>query len=104
MIRIDSDGLQIGLERRVVVVKLAVDRVRLPNGNETELEVIAHPGASAVVPLDAENRVLLVRQYRYAAGGWLLEVPAGKLDGEETPEHCAAREVEERAALDRRRT
>jgi ADP-ribose pyrophosphatase len=87
------------IERRPVfdgrIVKLSVDTVRLPNGNVTELEMIRHQGAAAVVPLDAERNVLLVRQYRHAAGGWLLEVPAGKLDPGESPEACALREVEE---------
>ena len=87
------------LERRTIhkgrVVDLSVDRVRLPNGNTCELELIRHPGASAVVPLDADGNVLLVRQYRYATGGYLLEVPAGKLDPGEAPEPCAMREVEE---------
>ena len=87
------------LERRSIhegrVVKLAIERVRLPNGNVAELEVIHHPGAAAAVPVDREGHVLLVRQYRHAAGGWLLEVPAGKLDPGESPETCAAREVEE---------
>ena len=87
------------LERRSIfdgrIVKLSVDRVRLPNGNVAELEVIRHQGAAAVVPVDADRNVLLVRQYRHAAGGWLLEVPAGKLDPGEPPETCALREVEE---------
>lgn len=77
------------------IVNLSVDRVRLPNGRECELELIRHPGAAAVVPVDEKGRVLLVRQYRYASGGWLLEVPAGKLDGDEPAEACAARELEE---------
>ena len=77
------------------VVDLAVDRVELPNGGVTELEVIRHPGAAAVVPLTAKGEVLLVRQYRYATGGWLLEVPAGKLDPGEAPDDCAVRETEE---------
>ena len=77
------------------VVKLSVDTVRLPNGRECDLELIRHPGAAAVVPLDGEGGVLLVRQYRYASGGWLLEVPAGKLEDGEAPESCALREVEE---------
>jgi len=77
------------------VVDLAVDRVILPNGNETEIEIIHHRGAAAVVPVDAERQVFLVRQYRHAAGEWLLEVPAGKLDGGEPPEVCAAREIRE---------
>lgn len=81
------------------VVRLSVERVRLPNGNVCELEVIRHRGAAAVVPLDEQRRVLLVRQYRYAAGDWLLEVPAGKLDGDEPPEACALREIEEETGM-----
>ena len=77
------------------VVHLFVDRVTLPNGHATTLEVIRHPGASAVVPFITADEVLLVRQYRHATGGYLLEVPAGKLDRGEEPEHCALRETEE---------
>lgn len=79
-------------------VRLDVDRVRLPNGREMELEMVRHPGAAAVVPLlGDEDRpdVIMVRQYRYATEGWILEVPAGKLDPGEEPEVCARREVEE---------
>ena len=81
------------------VVDLSVDRVRMPNGHATELEVIRHPGAAAMVPLTESGDVLLVRQYRYATGGWLLEVPAGKLDEGEAPETCAARELEEEVGM-----
>jgi len=77
------------------VVRLSLDEVRLPGGNSCELEMIRHPGAAAVVPVDSEGNVLLVRQFRYATAGWLLEVPAGKLDPGEQPESCAVREVEE---------
>ena len=77
------------------VVALSIDTVRLPNGNTCDLEIVRHPGAAAVVPVDADGSVILVRQYRHAAGGWLLEVPAGKLDGGEPPQACAVREVEE---------
>ena len=77
------------------VVKLQVDRLALPGGQVTELEIIRHPGASAVVPIDAEGRVLMLRQYRHAAGGWIWEIPAGKLDPGEAPEACAHREVAE---------
>ena len=80
------DGKIIGVDR---------DRVRLPNGRETSLEVVRHPGAAAVVPLLDDGRVVLVRQYRWAAQGFLLEVPAGKLDAGEGPESCAGRELEE---------
>ena len=77
------------------VVHLAIERLRLPNGEDIELEVVHHQGAAAAVPLDGQGRVHLVRQYRHAVRGWLLEVPAGKLDGGEAPESCALREVEE---------
>jgi ADP-ribose pyrophosphatase len=76
-------------------IEMRVDRVRLPGGGEHELEIIHHPGAAAVVPLLASGEVLLVRQYRWATGGWLLEVPAGTLEDGEPPERCAARELEE---------
>jgi ADP-ribose pyrophosphatase len=78
-----------------------IDRVRLPNGVEMDFEIIHHPGAAAVVPVleggigGGGREALLIRQYRYATGGWLLEAPAGKLNPGEAPEHCAARETEE---------
>jgi ADP-ribose pyrophosphatase len=78
------------------VVKLSLEEVRLPNGHTLTMELIRHPGAAAVVPVDQDGNVILVRQYRHATGGWLLEVPAGKLDHPgEPPEDCARREVEE---------
>jgi ADP-ribose pyrophosphatase len=73
------------------------ERVRLPGGREAELDIVRHPGASAVVPFLSDDEVLLIRQYRHAAGGTILEVPAGKLDPGDTPESCAARELEEEA-------
>jgi ADP-ribose pyrophosphatase len=72
-----------------------VDQVRLPGGAEAELELVHHRGAAAVVPVLDDGTVLLVRQYRYATGGWLLEIPAGKLDHGESPETCAGREAQE---------
>jgi len=77
------------------ILGVSVEDVVLPNGNRVGLEIIRHPGAAAVVPIDADGNVLMVRQYRHATGGWLLEVPAGKLDRGEPPETCALREVEE---------
>ena len=62
------------------VVRLTTDEVILPNGHRTLLEVVHHPGGAAVAALDDEQRVCLLRQYRYAADGWLWELPAGKLE------------------------
>lgn len=76
-------------------IRLDVDRVRLPNDRESDLEIVHHPGAAAIVPVLENGDVLLIRQYRYATGGWLLEIPAGKLDPGEDPAHCARRETEE---------
>lgn len=77
------------------VVGLRVDRVRLPDGGETEREVVEHRGAAAVVPLTEGGEVLLVRQFRYAVGEPLLEIPAGTLEPGETPLACAVRELAE---------
>ena len=77
------------------VVKLDVETVTLPNGATVELEIIRHPGAAAVVPLKDDGAVFLIRQYRHATGGYIYEIPAGKLDPGEEPRHCAARELEE---------
>jgi len=79
-------------EGRSIVVR--VERVELPGGRTVELDVVRHPGAAAIVPFERADEVLLIRQYRHAAGGTIWEVPAGKLDGE-APERCAARELEE---------
>ena len=81
------------------IITLNAESVTLPNGSRTELEIVHHPGAAAVVPLTATGGVLLIRQYRHAAGGYILEVPAGKLDAGEDPEVCAARELEEEAGV-----
>lgn len=89
------------------VLDVDLDRVRFPDGSIGELEMIRHPGAAAVVALNppgvAEDTgqpiVALLRQYRYAAGGYVWEVPAGKLDAGEPPERCALRELEEETGL-----
>jgi ADP-ribose pyrophosphatase len=77
------------------VVNLNLETVRLPNGATVELEIIRHPGAAAIVALKDEETVLLIRQYRHAAGGYILEIPAGTLKPGEAPRDCAARELEE---------
>ena len=78
-------------------VEATTERVELPNGTLLDLDIVRHPGAAAVVPFVSEHDVLLIRQYRHAAGGMLLEVPAGKLDPGESPDACAARELAEEA-------
>ena len=77
------------------VVRLNVDTVKLPNGVTIDLETIRHPGAAAVVPMKDDGTVVLIRQFRHAAGGFIYEIPAGKLSPGEDPLHCAARELEE---------
>jgi len=76
---------------------LKVDReeVELPQGKHAVLETIRHPGAAAVLPFLPDGRVVLIRQFRHAAGGFIVEVPAGKLARGERPERCAEREAEE---------
>jgi ADP-ribose pyrophosphatase len=86
------------------VVNLRVEEIELPNGRRSRLELVHHPGAAAIVPVDEEGRVLLVRQFRHATGGeWLLEVPAGKLDPGEEPPVAAVRECEEETGFRPRR-
>lgn len=102
----DRPGL---LQRRDVyqgrIVHLSVDTVRFPDGSTGELEMIRHSGAAAVLPVlsdpaDPDPQVLLIRQYRYAAGGPLLEVPAGRPDRAGEPwDECARRELEEETGL-----
>lgn len=77
------------------VLQVNVEQVRLPNDHVATLEIVHHPGGAAVVPLDDANRVCLIRQYRHAAGGWIWEVPAGKIDNQEPPLQTAQRELEE---------
>jgi ADP-ribose pyrophosphatase len=82
------------------VISLDVDEVRFPDGSVGSLEMVRHPGASAVVPMlsspdDDDPEVLLIRQYRYAAEGYLYEIPAGRLDPGESPAQCAGRELTE---------
>jgi ADP-ribose pyrophosphatase len=80
-------------------VQLDLERVVLPNGAEVELEIVRHPGGAAVVAVDGHDRICLLRQYRHAAGGWLWELPAGKLDAGETPAGTARRELAEEAGV-----
>jgi ADP-ribose pyrophosphatase len=87
------------------IVRLSLDQVRFPDGSVGELEMIRHSGAAAVLPVlsdpaGEDPQILLIRQYRYASGGFMLEVPAGRPDrpGEDW-EVCARRELEEETGL-----
>lgn len=82
------------------VLDVGLEEVRLPNGVECELEVVRHSGAAAVVPVTEDGEVVLVRQFRHATGGWLYEIPAGKLDGGESPLDCARRELIEETGVE----
>ena len=82
------------------IISLDVDTVRFPDGSVGELEMIRHPGASAIVPFlsdpaGQDPQVLLIRQYRYAAEGYLYEIPAGRLNPGEAPRDGARRELKE---------
>ena len=86
------------------VVRLDVDTVRFPDGSTGQLDLIRHPGAAAIVPCasdppGADPTILLIRQYRYATGGELWEIPAGTLDPGEDPEVCARRELLEETGV-----
>ena len=86
------------------IVHLSVDTVRFPDGSVGELELVRHRGAAAVLPVvsaadDPDPEVLLLRQYRYAAGGVIYEVPAGIIEPGESWEECARRELEEEAGV-----
>ncbi len=97
--RLDSRRIYTGR-----VVRLDVDTVRFPDGSTGQLELIRHPGAAAIVPCasdppGADPTILLIRQYRYATGGQLWEIPAGTLDPGEDPEACARRELMEETGV-----
>jgi ADP-ribose pyrophosphatase len=86
------------------VINLDLDTVGFPDGSTGKLEMIRHPGASAVVPfLDEprapDPRIMLIRQFRHAANGFIWEIPAGRLDEGETPVTCAQRELEEEIGM-----
>jgi ADP-ribose pyrophosphatase len=81
------------------VIEVSVDQVQLPNGLQIPLELVRHPGGAAAVAIDAQDRVCLLRQFRHAAGGFIYELPAGKLEPDEPPESTARRELIEEASI-----
>ena len=80
------------------LIKVTYDIAEV-NGKEAWREVVHHPGASAVVAIDEDNRIIMEKQFRYALNDYLLEIPAGKLDAGEDPLVCAKRELEEETGI-----
>lgn len=81
------------------IVDLGIETAEFPDGRTVELEMIRHPGASAVVPLHEDGTVTLVHQFRLGGGGMGYELPAGVLGEAEVPDLCARRELEEETGL-----
>jgi ADP-ribose pyrophosphatase len=91
------------LSRKVLhdgpIGSFGIEEVELPSGRRCTHAVLKHPGAAAAVVFSNATRIVLLRQYRHAAGLWLWEIPAGKLDPGEGPDECIAREIEEETGL-----
>ena len=81
------------------VIQLSLDKVELPNGTRCELEVVHHPGGSAIVVVNDRQEVCLLEQYRYVTGGWVWELPAGKHETGDAPEVTASKELQEEAGV-----
>jgi 8-oxo-dGTP pyrophosphatase MutT (NUDIX family) len=81
------------------VIQLGLETIQFEDKPPFELEIVRHPGGAAVVAIDDQNKVCLIRQYRHAVGGWIWEIPAGKLEPNEPPHITAERELEEEVGL-----
>lgn len=88
--RLDTEEIYAGR-----IIRVHRDRVLLPNGREGMREIVEHPGGVGILALDEQGRVALVRQYRYAMGRHLWEIPAGKREAGEEPFVTAQRELSE---------
>ena len=94
-----ADGQRTGIYRGAVV-DLGLETTRLPNGELLNLEIVRHPGGAAILALDQQNRVCLLRQYRHSIGKWIWELPAGVIEKGEHPITTAKRELREEAGLE----
>ncbi|MBM7854158.1 ADP-ribose pyrophosphatase [Desulfohalotomaculum tongense] len=99
MMKLTEKTISSQMLHRGKVVSLRIDSVELPNGKIAAREVVEHSGAVAVVPIDNNGEVLMVRQYRHPVGKILLEIPAGKLDPGEAPDDCVRRELLEETGM-----
>lgn len=91
----DADRIDTVFNGRVITVN--VEHIRLPNGRTGRYEIVHHPGGAAIVAVDGAGRVCLLRQFRPAGGGWIWELPAGRLEPGESAETTARRELIEEA-------
>ena len=81
------------------VITVNVETVRLPDGVTMDMEMVHHSGGSAIVAINAQQQVCLIRQYRYAVADWIWEIPAGKIEVDDTPEFTAQKELQEEAGV-----
>ncbi|MDH5613649.1 MAG: NUDIX hydrolase [Gammaproteobacteria bacterium] len=81
------------------IIEVGVQTTTLPNGQVMELEIVRHPGGAAVVAIDDQNRVCLLKQFRVVVNDWLWELPAGKIENKEPPLQTAQRELQEEAGV-----
>ena len=84
------------------IITLAQDQIQYEDGQEKTYDIILHPGAVAMIPINAEGKIILVKQWRRAARQILLELPAGTLEVEEDPIECAQRELQEEIGFEAR--
>ncbi len=77
------------------IVSLRREEFELPDGRRATFEMVRHPGGAAVLPLLDDGRVVMIRQFRPAAGGMVWEIPAGRLEPDESPAGCVLREIQE---------
>ena len=75
------------------ILRIKLDEVKLPNGYVTVREIVEHPNAVALIPIDSDGKIIMINQYRHSAQEVLLEIPAGTMEKNETPEECAKREL-----------
>jgi len=91
------------MERKTIyqgrIIDFGLETIQFENKPPFELEIVKHPGGAAIVAIDDQNKVCLIRQYRHAVGGWIWEIPAGKLEPNEPPQITAQRELEEEVGL-----